>query len=277
MNKQKLIDTAIEHLKGILPSNHHHSSHHLYFDGKNYALGIISDADRDIPELNKWSHVCSQKEFLQRSKEKGFVEQTGYKWGVEYPTNGKKADLPDDIVVMFHHLKERNKPVNKLDFTLFDWFKIVDKRYKPVEQLVVEGQDMCNKIEEKLSAVDSALSWWDYENNKPAYDGALPPVGYKVEFKYKVSDDWSKRRTCLVIAIDGGKAWLHLDGNDSSNIYNTDLFDFRPLNHAARTKELKKKRVVDAVMRFWKDCPNGPSGTFSEMYDAGFLKLPEEQ
>jgi hypothetical protein len=34
---------------------------------------------------------------------------------------------------------------------------------------------------------------------------------------------------------------------------------------------------VDAVMKFWNNCPNGPSGTFNEMYDVGFLKLPENK
>jgi hypothetical protein len=201
-----------------------------------------------------------KQEFQQRARELGWIN--GYKWGVEYPTNGKKPDLPNDIVVMFHHFKEGNKPVNKLDFTLFDWFKIVDTRYKPVEQ-------------KQETIASNTSDWYDYSEQKPI---ARPPIGEVVLYMaceemlfdtrilaYHPEDNYTVWHEALTVFPDGKS-------------YSTDSFTwFKPLDYATKYNELEKKRVVDAVMKFWTECPNGPSGTFNEMYDVGFLKLPENK
>lgn len=70
-------------------------------------------------------------EIIERhARELGYIN--GYRWGVEYPTNGKKPDLPDDAVVCVNG--------SGLDFRLehlrieaVHSFKITDQRYKPAD------------------------------------------------------------------------------------------------------------------------------------------------
>ena len=70
MDKQELIDKAVENLKGVWPPR------------RKAAL---------------LECVCTPEEFELRAKELGWV--SGLKWGVEYPTNGKKPDLDGDIII----------------------------------------------------------------------------------------------------------------------------------------------------------------------------------
>lgn len=56
-----------------------------------------------------------------------------YEYGVEYPTNGVKPDLPDDVLVEQFFM---NQWIGPLAFDKWSWgrvvaFKIVDDRYKP--------------------------------------------------------------------------------------------------------------------------------------------------
>jgi hypothetical protein len=275
MSKQELIDRAVEQFKGKLPLEYHPDDkiHNVKYEFYTCEDNLMQKCWNEISAYFYCKKVCSITEFQQRARELGWIN--GYKWGVEYPTNGKKPDLPDDIVVMFHHLKEGNKPVDKLDFTLFDWFKIVDTRYKPVEQLVAKGQALCDKIEEKLSAVDSVLNWYDYSQQKPI---ARPPVG-EVVLYMACEEMLFETRILAYHPEDKNTVWHEaLSVFPDGKSYSTDSFTwFKPLDYATKYNELEKKRVVDAVMKFWTECPNGPLGTFREMYDVGFLKLPESK
>jgi hypothetical protein len=51
---------------------------------------------------------------------------------------------------------------------------------------------------------------------------------------------------------------------------------YRPLDHATRKAEAERKRVVDAVMKFWMSVDTGTTATFEKLYDAGFLRMPED-
>src|SRR5690554_515402 len=78
----------------------------------------------------------TRAEFEQRAKELGWIN--GYKWGVEYETNGEKPDLPDGVLVEY-----KSKWVGWVRYddghdTVENWawenstaFKIYDERYKP--------------------------------------------------------------------------------------------------------------------------------------------------
>jgi hypothetical protein len=119
--------------------------------------------------------------------------------------------------------------------------------------------------------------WYDYEQQKAI---ALPPVGYEVEFKHKTDKIWSNRRTCRVIHFYGGKAWLHLDGLECSNIYHADSFDFRPLDHATRNADVEHKQFVDYVTNLlYKHCCATKAELrdgAEKLFELGF-KLPEGQ
>ena len=55
-----------------------------------------------------------------------------YKYGVEYPTNGVKPDLPDDVVVCIEgQCCESRDSVDGWDWPRIKSFRIVDDRYKP--------------------------------------------------------------------------------------------------------------------------------------------------
>lgn len=80
-----------------------------------------------------------------------------YEWGKEYPTNGKRPDLADDVLIQakgecfFGWTNKANIVVN------FFWhnvtaFRITDPRYKPVDE---DGLDI---IEKHLSKPDDSLS-----------------------------------------------------------------------------------------------------------------------
>ncbi|MDP5205855.1 hypothetical protein [Alishewanella sp. SMS8] len=80
-------------------------------------------------------------------------EETHYRWGVEYSTNGMKPNLPDDVVVEF---KDDSGIWNIMGAdTISSWvwlrssaFKIVDERYKAAG-ILVDGQelDLAEKVQ----------------------------------------------------------------------------------------------------------------------------------
>lgn len=138
MDKQVLIDKAIEDLEGNLPK---------------FSTGLVTTCDcwcgapamKGFVEPRKFEHVigkgawkviCDAKDFEGRAKELGWVN--GYLWGREYPTNGKKPDLPDDCEyhVKFNGMSKFDSicRTNKTWKTIWEsvqYFKIVGDRYKP--------------------------------------------------------------------------------------------------------------------------------------------------
>src|SRR5690606_18078267 len=98
--------------------------------------------------------VCYEEEFEKRAKELGWVN--GYKYGVEYETNGKKPNLPDDILVEFKSVwtgewesydeeyGEGYDAVKNWVWEFSSGFKIYDKRYAPTDVPVVRESTVCN-------------------------------------------------------------------------------------------------------------------------------------
>lgn len=73
-------------------------------------------------------------EFKACAKRLGYIN--GYRYGVEYPTNGKRPDLPDDVEVSVYGGNYSNVIV-QVRFAPWTWikrFKITDPRYKPVDE-----------------------------------------------------------------------------------------------------------------------------------------------
>ena len=124
------------------------------------------------------------------------------------------------------------------------------------------------------AAIEEANSMSDQQWRGP--EDGLPPVGQWCEFKYR-EDPKFVGRMCKVLGFspDSDEAWLHLDGNESSNIYDLSKFEFRPL----RTEEDKAVEewcdlISDSVDKFnlTIDCSAAIKATIIESYRAGYRK-----
>lgn len=175
-----------------------------------------------------------------------------YKYGVEYPTNGKKPDLPDDVIVMIRinnkFYKNQWSPASRsVDNVLWDdvvtAFRVVDERYKPKE-----------------TKLETDNSWYER--------GELPPVGVKCEMK--LDDDWI---FCKLIGYDEDKPIFKLELPKGGGFEITYLpctgCKFRPI------KTEREKFVEAARNCFNQSDKNKVLSSIAEaLYDAGF-RAPE--
>ena len=110
--------------------------------------------------------------------------------------------------------------------------------------------------------------WYDYTNQKAL---RLPPVG--VECEMLTCNKWELIK---MVGFDDGFAVVkYLDDKSYHSQSGLPKF-YRPLDHATRKAEAERKRVVDAVMKFWMSVDTGTTATFEKLYDAGFLRMPED-
>lgn len=89
MNKDKLeaIERAVEKLGGKIPKPQ------VSYDGSGYYRDYYGERIFKTGAID----LCSTEDYKGVARKMGYIN--GYKYGVEYPTNGKKPDLPDDVVV----------------------------------------------------------------------------------------------------------------------------------------------------------------------------------
>lgn len=195
----------------------------------------------------------------------------GYRWGVEYPTNSKKPDLPDDFIVCI----DRDLSTSARDsVAVWNWamiksFRITDQRYKPADTSY-----LVSETPESKSNAENVSDWYDYEAQKAV---ALPPVDLICESFNHQRDEWVKVKTlkaetkskelaCVTLESEGHWGWLFWGCK------------FRPLDHN-RKAEAEKKRVVDAVVSAWSDIPDMTDfkECFSKLYDLGYLRMSEDK
>jgi hypothetical protein len=129
MNKQELIDNLIHSTSGKL-------------DDMNY-LVYFADAGFNV----------KLSEIKQRARELGYIN--GYRWGVEYPTNGKKSDLPDNLDVMVRSTNTGLWCDERMVISNF-WphtksFKITDERHKPVDTSYLDNRTDAQLAKEMAS------------------------------------------------------------------------------------------------------------------------------
>ena len=129
MSKQELIDMAVCKLDGKLPQTRpeearlNDGSYPYFFKVNDFREIFIAQGVCDNES------ICTFEDYQQRARELGWVN--GYKWGVEYPTNGKKPDLPDDVIVMVR--EGVSQTVSNVYWPMTTNFKIVDNRCNPAE------------------------------------------------------------------------------------------------------------------------------------------------
>lgn len=287
MNKQELIDKAVIAHKGIFPYDECQiiilstTDNNCWGEGRyDRFSGTAEDLYILLNGEPLWVPVCDYSEFLERAKALGFVEQTGYRWGEFYGTNGKKPELDDDVVIAIYYLsgtKASGWCVSDTHWSTTTSFRIIDERYKPVEQ----SSEIVYPIESGAASVVSSepvkqIPWYDYEQQKAI---ALPPVGVEVEVK----PYWHNAVIVCHRETKYGIDIVFWDKHDEKYDW-VNFYDYlRPLDHATHAKELEKKRVVGAAYNelfgeesaIFNHIMNSPLDVLNAAYDKGFLKLPE--
>jgi hypothetical protein len=300
----KTLDDAVIELNGVLPSpikNRRNNENGWYLD--NY--GMLTHKDDCI-----W---FKGDEFQQRAKELGFIN--GYRYGVEYPTNGKKPNLADDVVV-----KTKVNDVwcsGKDCVAMWIWrfaqeFRITDQRYKPqdtsylhkptytpiksaddclVDHSIKTGQERYDKellamISEEVAkhgsisaSLMSGSNTFEFPDQDDSdwwdYDNQVALRLPPVDTVVLVNFPHNRNLNATVVAHYGGKA-VYVVAEESA--YMDEKESFCPLDHAERKAELEKKRVIIEAVR---DCitleKQTPRQLLELLYDKGYLRLPAEK
>jgi hypothetical protein len=268
MNKQELLDSAVHEFGGKWPNRYNWPCKRSAINGF-YITSIGTLTHKDHCE---W---FNDQEFQQRARELGYIN--GYRYGVEYRTNGKRPDLPDDCSIQWRskQLDSEWLPEDGQSTIVgvltwrdgqynVDSFKITDQRYKPADTSYLS----VSEIPESKSNAENVSDWYDYEAQKAV---ALPPVGVECESLVQGADgaEWVK-----------AEILKHFDkGTCACFCINTHYLkwadDFRPLDHATRKAEAEKKRVVDAAFASLSEF-NKAHQVLGELYEAGFLRMPAE-
>jgi hypothetical protein len=260
MNKQELIDKAVHALNGVTPADIKD-----FVDVSIVAVGgyYLSAGYLILKtKQNEVDCICTKDELQQRARELGYIN--GYRWGVEYPTNGEQPDLDGDVVVEAESPRFKMGELTPSKLSSWNWafctsFRIIDQRYKPADTSYLETPALEPVLQEE--------GWYDYDNQKAI---ALPPVG--VECEVNSSIGWVE---CSILAMgsckDNGSTLFWQAKHDCGAYYS--VSKFRPLDHN-RKAEAEKKRVVDAAMAMAVDT-HMLEDILGSLYDAGYLKLPE--
>lgn len=233
MNKQELIDNAVEYFRGKWGDARYASDRLVYTPDCDFLFHIW---DANWANNGNWTELCTKDEFVKRARELGWCN--GYKYGVEYPTNGEKPELPRNVIVDVK-INDDWKGAGVASDAVWTWnwdnvnsFRIVDKRYKPVDaELVVNQQFTAEQPKKDIS--DSSFALSDAVS-------ALIDAGLNDEAKQ-------------VQAIN--KLLLEM--------------------HATRKAEAEKKRVVGAAVKhlqkFGLEMTAFVNDCVSELYDIGAL------
>ena len=247
MNKQELIDNAVVRFKGKWPicdpTNLNVLQYAPDLDGTTYYPYYFDYA-------HEHNDLCTREEFDQRARELGWVN--GYQWGVEYPTNGKKPDLPAESLKLELKNRHFDTVVQSCDSNFVNWenvksFRIVDERHKPKDESSSNPQ------------LDN--SWHER--------GELPPVGVNCEAK--LNGEWMP----VFVVGKNSKGYLVFeplfDWGFSYDSYGNDALNFRPIKS-------DRERFIDAALDgFDKVSDEFPPAKndwlkklFGGMFDAGF-------
>ncbi len=255
MNKQELIDKAVITLGGkwIFPDDNLVTPSTSNSQYKPHAeFESICNLDHLGP---RWEFVCNKEDFQQRASELGYIN--GYRWGVEYPTNGKKPDLPDDLVIEWRAAPHPLAPtfekwieceVGKLCWSVdvggavsVAEFKITDQRYKPADTSYL---DSASEAAESKSSAES--------------------VSESAELSIAIAD-------AMNVAVESGEIEIAKRLQE----INKDV-----LAEANKRKaEAEKKRVVDAVQQLvheFNHCVYVSDELLAFLHDKGYLRTPSK-
>ena len=258
MNKQELIDKAVEQFCGKYPAKYPENIILSYRDGcekrrNSYYPFYVCHTE------SKYD-ICTKIEFEKRARELGWIN--GYKYGVEYETNGKKPDLPDDLISDFkfnnaaYYSEWTTNPstLGAMNFNRADLvaFRIVDDRYKPAEQKPVYATDAAKMAHHVIAALNS--DWYDYTQQKAI---ELPPVGVECEI-WELDGIWRK-----VEVVAHTKKGLVVEWNGEEHLIYRER-KFRPL-------KTEREWFIEAASKIMHQTEDGVINDISlgQLYDAG--------
>lgn len=260
----KTIKDAVIELEGELPE--------WYMNANCWAIhnGLLTYFD-----MNCNPAVAIDMDYYKaEAKRMGYIN--GYRWGVEYTTNGKRPDLPDDVLVDVKCATGSNKWMGYNGLNVRDacWeksslyeieassFKITDPRYKPVDEVseIPESKPDAESVSENTES-----NWFER--------GELPPVGWHGEIKWGIKEGLDE---CVILpnhhfAFYDGKDWVVYD------LKAVPTAKFRPI----RTEREKViETALDAAIE--NDGLYGPlvphiNQMLERIYDAGMLVLPPKK
>jgi hypothetical protein len=287
----KTLDDAVIELDGVWPSKSDLCVYMVeYVSPKVWSAGS---------QVANW--LFTKEQFTQRAKELGFVGK--YRWGVEYPTDGKRLDLDDDIIVEMKCKSGEWHPAGADEFYLFDpsYFsalKIVDRRYKPADTSYLDkptytptkSADDClveHAIKTGQKRYDNELS--DMILEEVAKHGSISATlmsdSNTFEFPAQDDSDWWDWQNDKPIKLPpvGTSVLVNFPHNRNLNAtvvahyggkavyvvaeesaYMDEKESFRPADHATRKAEAEKKKVVDAAIEAMK--PNPLTGTMEKWF-----------
>ena len=176
--------------------------------------------------------------------ELGYIN--GFRWGVEYPTNGKKPDLPDDLDLEYwtgefgsgeSNIISLNWSCDPVDCYPIIKFKITDERYKPADTsyLVSEIQESKSNAENVSEAAELSIAIADAMN----------------------------------VAVESGEIEI------AKRLQEINKDVLAAANK--RKAEAEKKRVVDAVQRLvheFDHCTYVSDELLAFLHDKGYLRTP---
>ena len=283
MKQQELIDKSVEYLKGVWLDETGEENHLYRFYSGRFVTGVYF-----IPTTSEY--VCTKEQFITRAKELGWV--SGFKWGVEYPTNGKQPELAGDVLCNTVHQDGERLEYN--DHTVKDWdwpelkaFYIIDPRYKPKDP---EPQTKNTKdLSDVIFAVSDAISVAVDAGAMPAArdlqkinrdllaKDSVVGIG-QYELQTKPDSSWKRG---LPVEFPSGFGVLIVPEQDANGvvIVMAEGGEYRRVA-ADVINPIKSEReeFIETAMKVVRlaDHNNYLAGCLGELYDAGF-KAPDEK
>lgn len=261
----KTIEDAVIELGGKLPNP-------TYRKTSNAAGWYIS-------ATGKLTHAVDcvwfePEQFESCAKRLGYIN--GYRWGVEYPTNGKRPDLADDVLVDVTHSSGRiyrNWIESWHRHSGITSFKVVDPRYKPADTsyLNIQPQDHIVGFNEMVS------DWWDYDKLQ-VKSGKLIPVGSDVLFfdrapnPFKCKVMYSSEYVTVIRCIDGSVNNEMIGVDISRCPFEENFNQIKPLDWN-RKSELEREKVIEAAFAQLSEFKDS-NQVLGDLYNAGMLVLP---
>lgn len=238
----------------------------------------IGSVKADIALPESWKYLCNQYEFEATAKRMGYIN--GYRYGVEYPTNGKRPDLPGDVLCNTTYMD--GDSLNYNDHTVKDWdwpvlrsFHIIDPRYAPIEEISEIKPDEAG-VSENFYVIDedSPVVKLDIKAEEGLYSmkqekesnwferGESPPTGTYCQVKQK-----NEFVNCYIVGPDDcGATVYRSDGFYGAKM---DQSLFRPI----RTRREKVIEAAELVIR--KTSSAVDNVLLDALYNAGMLVLPQ--
>jgi len=246
MDKQELLDKAVEDWQGVYKPDCPFV--YGYTGPKNYTSCVFS-------LLPSYGYIFSKTEFEQRAKELGWVN--GYLWGKEYPTNGKKPDLPNNTQV---RVVLRNYSILIESVGNINWGHIMHAS-DVISFSVVD--DACKPKQPESHSKPSVDNSWHEK-------GDLPPVGAEIEV---FSDGEEVRQIHVVWSGDDVVFGWDMGAPFVYAHFSAKAYSFRPI-------KTEKEKFVDAAIKLVELDLAIPVASdkhyFESLYDAGCRFVSQE-